>query len=714
MSASIITGADARRPHYLWELRPYFRQVAGQLVIGSMAGIIMNTAVVLPAILLGRAIDAIHAFSLGEADAAAVTGAALLYVLGTLATEGPRTGKRWWLMTANARIRASLRADCLRGVLGWPMERLHRTPVGDLMSRIVGDVEVLGVGVREFTIETWDTVLFSISLVVAMLLFDAGLTALALFPVPVALFLSHASGRWVQRRTAASREANAALTGALQEQLAGVRVLRLFGRTATAVERVAALSDRYAGANLAAVRLKGGLQPVYTALVTGGVVFVVWVGGSRVVDGALSLGAFVAFLELYLRFVNRGFRIPQLVNSIQTGGAAYERLRPLLAPPLGVTGEPPFASFQPGRVMGLDRRDTSTAGVGDPSNGSDSGDLQLPLAQQPPSGPVAVRFESVRFRYPGATGMALDGITLNVPPGALIGVTGPVGAGKSALARATLALYPLEDGRVLLDGEDAASVSRAWLAARAGYLPQDGYLFSGSVRENVLLRPRWDEGGRGSSDPAPHAAPDSDSALDDALARAIAVAALEEDLRAFPQGVETEIGELGVRVSGGQRQRISLARAVTGPDAGTLQEGRFRAGAPGSPGLLVLDDPFSAVDVDTEVRIIRALREAFGPTAPPERCATILLFSHRLASFPLADRVVVLDGGRVVEAGTHKELMHAGGLYARIYSAQRRAEGDIREEMPVTSGAPMVPVEPAMREAEPGSGALAHRTKEAP
>ena len=140
--------------HFLWEMRPYFRQVAGQLVLGSIAGIVMNTAIVLPAILLGRAIDAALALERGEVDSTAVAWAALAFVGGTALTEVPRIFKRWWLMTANARIRANLRADALRGVLDWPMERLHRTPVGDVMARIVGDVEVLGVGVREFTIET--------------------------------------------------------------------------------------------------------------------------------------------------------------------------------------------------------------------------------------------------------------------------------------------------------------------------------------------------------------------------------------------------------------------------------------------------------------------------------------------------------------------------------------------------------------------------------
>src|SRR6266542_1062935 len=126
--------------HYLWELRPYFRQVAGQLVLGSLAGIVMNTAVVLPAILLGRAIDTVLALERGQAESSAVAWAALAFVGATLLTEGPRIVKRWWLMTANARIRANLRADALRGVLAWPMEGLHTTPVGDLMARIIGDV----------------------------------------------------------------------------------------------------------------------------------------------------------------------------------------------------------------------------------------------------------------------------------------------------------------------------------------------------------------------------------------------------------------------------------------------------------------------------------------------------------------------------------------------------------------------------------------------
>src|SRR5215813_5932735 len=327
-------------------MRPYLLQVRGQLVLGSIAGIVMNTAVVLPAILLGRAIDRVLAFERGHAPASEVVWAALAFLGGTLLTELPRIGKRWWLMTANARIRANVRADAFRGLLAWPMADLQKTPVGDLMSRIVGDVEVLGVGVRELTIEAWDTVLFSLSLIVVLLVIDAPLTVLSLMPVPLAMLVAHATGRWVVRRTTRAREASSDLTMALQEQLVGARLLRLFGRASASVELVARLSMASARRNLELVRLKAGLQPVYATMMISGVVLVVWQGSERVIAGV------IAYLELFLRFVNRGHRIPQLVNSLQSGAAAYGRLHPLLAPALPPDGEPRFASFRAGHVMG--------------------------------------------------------------------------------------------------------------------------------------------------------------------------------------------------------------------------------------------------------------------------------------------------------------------------------------------------------------------------
>src|SRR3954454_16978809 len=256
----MTTGDLTETHHYLWQLRPYFRQVAGELVLGSLAGIAMNTAVVLPALLLGRAIDTALALQRGEATSSAVVRAALLLFGGTMLSEGPRVAKRWWLGTGNARIRSNLRADAVRGILSRPLAELHGIPIGDLMARVIGDVEVLGIGVREFVIETWDTVLFSLSLIVAMLVIDAGLAALVLLPTPLALLLSYTTGRWVSARTRAAREANANLTALLQEQLSGLRVLRLFGRAEAAVAEIATLSQAQALANRRIVVLRSTLQ----------------------------------------------------------------------------------------------------------------------------------------------------------------------------------------------------------------------------------------------------------------------------------------------------------------------------------------------------------------------------------------------------------------------------------------------------------------------
>jgi ABC-type bacteriocin/lantibiotic exporter with double-glycine peptidase domain len=229
------------------------------------------------------------------------------------------------------------------------------------------------------------------------------------------------------------------------------------------------------------------------------------------------------------------------------------------------------------------------------------------------------------FSYPGTAEPAFRDVDLEITAGSFVAVTGPVGAGKSALARCLAGVYRPDSGEIWLGDRHAAEVTPGLV----GYAPQDGYIFSGSLRENVLLE-------------AGQEATTSNGAVDSL----IELAGLTADVAALPRGVETEVGELGVRISGGQRQRLGLARAAA-------------ARMPGVPGLLVLDDPFSAVDVDTEAQIVASLLATFGPSAPPERRATIVLFSHRLAAFAPADLVVVLDQGRIVECGRHDDLLQA-------------------------------------------------------
>jgi ATP-binding cassette subfamily B multidrug efflux pump len=607
---------------FAWRLRPYFRQVAGLLTIGSLAGIAMNTAVVLPAVLLGRALDVALEVQRHRASGSQLIWAVIAFAAGTAATELPRIGKRYWLDVAQSRFQANVRADALRGVLAWPMERLAITPVGDVMTRVIGDVDVLGTGVGELMVETWDSVLFSLSLVATMFAYNAELAAFALAPVPAALLLAKVAGTRVAARTTVAREAASALSSALHEHLLGVRVLRLFGRTRSATARIQRLAHSQATAEIATVRLSQGLAAFYTSVLSVGVVVIIWQGGSEVTGGRMTAGALIAFLQLFARFTGRIPRIATMLNRLQASGAAYRRLMPLLAAPPSLRGEPRWASF----------RSTRLAGTYLPRRPRDEG----------PRGPATVRAEHLTVYYPGAPAPALSDLNLDIPAGTLVAVTGPVGAGKSALARAMVGLWPAAGGRVVLDGRPLDTLDSAARAARIGYLAQEPHLFSGTVAENILLGAELI----------------ADRASDHLLELGVDIVSLKPDLAGMPDGLQTQIGELGVRVSGGQRQRMALARALAAP-------GRV-------PGLLVLDDPFSAVDVETETNMIASLRRAFGPNAAPDRRVTILLCSHRLAAFPAADVVVVLERGRISELGTHADLLAAGRLYARIYRAQMR------------------------------------------
>ena len=254
----------------------------------------------------------------------------------------------------------------------------------------------------------------------------------------------------------------------------------------------------------------------------------------------------------------------------------------MLAPALTVAHEPAYASFKSGHVAGM-HREAITA-------------KQEQRDQREQSGALGAVLNNVTFIYPGATRPALVDFSLDIAPGSRVAVTGAVGSGKSALARALLGIYPIASGSVRLSTAGGVMLEHA--TGLVGYLPQDAHLFSGSVRDNVLMDVIM-------------ATRSDGAALAAQAVRAVQIAALDSDVAAFARGMDTQIGELGVRISGGQRQRLGLARAIAAYACGACGA-RGAPGVPGAPGLLVLDDPFSAVDVETETRITAALREAFG------------------------------------------------------------------------------------------------------
>jgi len=352
-----------------------------------------------------------------------------------------------------------------------------------------------------------------------------------------------------------------------------------------------------------------------------GVLVVLFVGGRFVILGRIGLGDFVAFNAYLAMLVWPTIALGWIVNTVQRGLGAMERIVEVL--------DHPAEGSSGAEVLGSSDEDAS---AGEPEAGAEveplRGDLEirgLTFAYQP-QGKHAGRAEPARS--------VLQDVDLKIPRGSKIALVGPVGSGKSTLANLLARLYPVPAGTIFIDGRDINDVPLARLRGSIGYVPQEAFLFSRSLRENIAF---------GGSAPTPHE-----------ISAVVEAAHLAGDLEAFPHGLDTVVGERGFTLSGGQRQRVTLARALLG--------GRS---------ILVLDDSLSSVDADTEQAILTALHDG-------ARERTLILITHRLSTLAGMDRIVVLDKGRVVEQGTHEELMERNRVYAglfRRYLLEQRLTG---------------------------------------
>ncbi len=580
--------------------KPSFWRYIGEqwhwLTIGSLTGIVMNTSVVLPPILLGRAIDHARAQMEGGLIGVAVIRKDLvLYLLAIMLYALARVGKRYGLRIMANRMNCRLRADLLAASFAWPMPRYDQEKVGDIMSRAVGDVQSFSDAVQVVITEVFDTALMMASSFVALLVIDTRLTLIAALPVPVAVGIAQWMGPRIFARATKVREAASAMNNHLQQAVAGVRVFRLLGREGEQGQRFALLSDRQRQTNLHLALLQGGVMPVYSVVASLGVVVIIGWGGIGVLQGQWSLGTFTSYLTMFVAMAARTLVAAQAINRAYVGAAAWRRIEPKLT----VATEDGPAVMEEGLV--------TAQGI----------DLQI---------------RDLSFSFPGANRPVLTELNLPIPAGSWVGITGPIGSGKTALALALSGLYPYQ-GSITIGGKELSSFTSEEKVRGIAHMGQDSFLFSATIAENVAFR-------------------STAEADRERLGRVAHWSALADDLPLFPAGYDTPVGEVGVRVSGGQRQRIALSRTLY----------------PDTP-LIILDDPFSAVDLATERRMIERLRQAFAGS-------TVIMFSHRLASIGHTDQVLVLDKGRFVEQGTHQRLLELGGIYARIYRAQQWMEAN--------------------------------------
>lgn len=571
-------------------LAPYLRPYRGTFAAGMAMVLLSNYFNVLGPRFLERGIDALRS----AAPPARVEHYALLLVGVALIGGVARYFMRDILNGASRRVEFDLRNSLFGHLQGLSAEFYDRYATGDIMARATNDLLAVRMVAGPALMYLVDTIIRATLIVPAMLRISPLLTGLALLPLvglPIAMV---SLGQRIHRRTLEIQNQFGELANFVHENLSGVRVVRAYRQEEAETTAFRGLNQEYLGRNLALAKVQGVFYPVLTLFGGLGAATILYVGGRLVVAGAVSVGAFVAFGVYLAMLVWPMIALGWAINLVQRGAAAMARINQVLAE-------------RPAIVR------------------SDA-----PLALPPAARARALAVEGVWFRYPNAPerGWVLEDVSFSLAPGRSLAIVGATGAGKTTLVDLLVRSYDPDRGRVLIDGVDIRRLAPDELHRAVGFVPQETFLFSATLRENVLL-----------------GAPD-----DGRLERVAETSQLSEALAALPRGFDTMLGERGINLSGGQKQRAAIARALAQ-----------------NPPIFVLDDALSAVDAQTETRILAGLRDALAGR-------TSVIVSHRLTAVREADWILVLDAGRVIEQGTHDTLVARGGRYWELLRRQQLEE----------------------------------------
>lgn len=477
-----------------------------------------------------------------------------------------------------------LRADVFNHVIGFSAAETARFSTPSLLTRTTNDVRQLQILVQMTATVLVTAPIMCVGGVLMALHQDAGLAWLLALSVPV---LAVANYLIVARMLPVFRSMQRLIDGinrVLREQLSGIRVVRAFGREPIERARFDQASRAVAGAALEAGRWQALMLPVTTLTINISSVALIWFGGLRIDAGQMQVGSLIAFLAYFMQILMAVLMATMIVVMLPRASVCAERVTEVLttAPSIAIPATP--------------RRPDRSSG--------------------------AVRLDAVGFRYPNAERAVLQDVSFVIEPGTTTAIVGGTGSGKSTLVALICRLHDVTTGSVRIDGIDVRDRDTEELWSRIGLVPQRGYLFSGTVADNLRY---------GKAD-----------ATDDEMWAALRVAAADEFVRAHPDGLTMPVAQGGANVSGGQRQRLAIARAVIR-----------------RPALYIFDDAFAALDVHTDARIRSALTEL--PETP-----TVLVVSQRIATVVAADQVVVLDAGRVVGVGTHESLLRSCPVYAEF------------------------------------------------
>ncbi len=496
------------------------------------------------------------------------------------------------LIGTSRRIEEGLRNRLFSHIQTLSTPYFSRTSTGSLMAHATNDIKNVRMATGMGLVALTDAVFLGTMTIVFMVWINKTLALFALIPMPFIVIFARVFSRIMHKRYKEVQGGFADVTEEVRERMAGIRIVKAYTREQESYDAVLKQSEHYVDLNIGLVRITGSFFPLMMLLTNASLIIVIFLGGRLTIQGVITPGDFVAFISYLGLLTWPMMALGWMTNLVQRGRASLDRIGLILS-------ETP------------DIVDSGRISPASAVNG-------------------AMTFKDVSFTFPHRSETVLNQVTLNLCAGSMLGIAGPPGAGKTTFLNLIPRLYDSESGSILLDGNDIRDYSLTFLRDQFSFMPQEPFLFEGTIRENILI-----------------GKPD---ATDDELIKAVKSASFYDTVNAFSDGFETLVGEKGVILSGGQKQRVALARALLHDRP-----------------ILLLDDPVSQVDTETESVIIETLNRLKGRK-------TIIVSSHRLSVFKNADMIAVFEDGSLSESGSHEELMSLGGYYTRTLLLQETEE----------------------------------------